>query len=565
MLINTNISTSMYMTLDIPSRDIMAIHLKGDFVHCSIFNIYNDCMNNNTTMALHNYLSTHSSEALPLPTDHMLWLGNFNRHHPLWEPNDKRHLYNSADMVNPLLDLVMEHNMTLTLPSDIPTYKTAMSNWTCPNNVWHNDNPDNPITICNVDPSICPSQADHLPIVTKLDLSICRASTFPTCNMHDTNFKTINEKLQALLVDQCPAQKIHSEEELENTVNALVRLIQEVLTQEVPATKPSPYTKRWWSKELTELKKEHSKLSKLPNCFRGIPNHAIHAEHKTAANKLRNRIDKTKKEHWTEWLDNTTSQDIYTANKYITSEPSDYSSTCIPLLKTTNNWQQKTLVTDNSAKAKAKALAKVFFSPPPTERVIPDTTYPEPLKARGYFSCNDIHKAIKKLKSYKAPGEDGIQNTVIQECIEMIIDHLYYIYRAVLELDTYPSRWLTILTIVLRKAGKTAYNVSKSYRPIGLLDTLGKLFSALVVADLSYLVEKHNLLPPNQFGGRPGRCTTDTMHLVVQKIKDAWRAKKVASILSKQWYAKGMTKIAKCMQVLDQSVALWGSESAIWG
>ena len=32
-----------------------------------------------------------------------------------------------------------------------------------------------------------------------------------------------------------------------------------------------------------------------------------------------------------------------------------------------------------------------------------------------------------------------------------------------------------------------------------------------------------------------------------------------------QWYAKGATKIAKRAQALDQSVALWGSESAIRG
>ena len=32
-----------------------------------------------------------------------------------------------------------------------------------------------------------------------------------------------------------------------------------------------------------------------------------------------------------------------------------------------------------------------------------------------------------------------------------------------------------------------------------------------------------------------------------------------------QWYAKGATKIAKCARVLDQSIALWGSESAIQG
>ena len=32
-----------------------------------------------------------------------------------------------------------------------------------------------------------------------------------------------------------------------------------------------------------------------------------------------------------------------------------------------------------------------------------------------------------------------------------------------------------------------------------------------------------------------------------------------------RWYAKGATKIAKRARALDQSVALWGSESAIWG
>ena len=32
-----------------------------------------------------------------------------------------------------------------------------------------------------------------------------------------------------------------------------------------------------------------------------------------------------------------------------------------------------------------------------------------------------------------------------------------------------------------------------------------------------------------------------------------------------RWYAKGATKIAKHAQALDQSIALWGSESAIQG
>src|ERR1700683_4243965 len=44
-------------------------------------------------------------------------------------------------------------------------------------------------------------------------------------------------------------------------------------------------------------------------------------------------------------------------------------------------------------------------------------------------------------------------------------------------------------------------------------------------------MEKHNLLPAVQFGGRPGRSTTDAMLLIVDHIKSAWRAGKVAASL----------------------------------
>ena len=85
ILINANISTDTYTQLKIHHSDITAICLKGVFGHCTIFNIYNNCTNNSTTDALHTYLRSNMATALPTPTDHMLWLRDFNRHHPLWE------------------------------------------------------------------------------------------------------------------------------------------------------------------------------------------------------------------------------------------------------------------------------------------------------------------------------------------------------------------------------------------------------------------------------------------------------------------------------------------------
>ena len=115
--------------------------------------------------------------------------------------------------------------------------------------------------------------------------------------------------------------------------------------------------------------------------------------------------------------------------------------------------------------------------------------------------------------------------------MDVLIEHLFFIYRAVFELNVYHNKWLTSTTLVLRKPGKPAYNIPNAYSPIGLLDTLGKLLSTLVAADLTFLVEKHELLPSNQFGGRPGRNTTDAIHMLTHTVKNTWRSGKVAAAL----------------------------------
>jgi len=49
--------------------------------------------------------------------------------------------------------------------------------------------------------------------------------------------------------------------------------------------------------------------------------------------------------------------------------------------------------------------------------------------------------------------------------------------------------------------------------------------------DIAKMAEHEGLLPPNHFGGRPGKGTTDSIHMVVKTIKDAWRKKLVALVL----------------------------------
>jgi hypothetical protein len=117
------------------------------------------------------------------------------------------------------------------------------------------------------------------------------------------------------------------------------------------------------------------------------------------------------------------------------------------------------------------------------------------------------------------------------KCADLLIDRLYHIYKAMVERNIHYKPWKTFTTVVLCKPGKPRYNIPKVYWPITLLNTMWKVLAAVVADQISYYSKKYQLLPPQHFGGRPGRSTTDAIHLLVHQIKSSWRQGKVTSVL----------------------------------
>ncbi|KAJ8589707.1 hypothetical protein M405DRAFT_700139, partial [Rhizopogon salebrosus TDB-379] len=69
----------------------------------------------------------------------MIWLGDFNRHHPLWDEDRNTQLFTNQylDAAQPLLDLIADYGMIMTLPKGLPTLQsTSSKNWTRPDNVF---------------------------------------------------------------------------------------------------------------------------------------------------------------------------------------------------------------------------------------------------------------------------------------------------------------------------------------------------------------------------------------------------------------------------------------------
>jgi hypothetical protein len=141
------------------------------------------------------------------------------------------------------------------------------------------------------------------------------------------------------------------------------------------------------------------------------------------------------------------------------------------------------------------------------------------------LSMEELLEAAKGLKPDKAPGPDGIPNAAVTVAVK---DHpkvfLGTMQRCLRE-GQFPDCWKTQKLVLIPKPGKAADDPS-SYRPICLLDTLGKLFEKIILKRLIKFAEGDNGLSEKQFGFRKGKSTLEAILTVTKRAKIAQGKKK---------------------------------------
>ena len=114
----------------------------------------------------------------------------------------------------------------------------------------------------------------------------------------------------------------------------------------------------------------------------------------------------------------------------------------------------------------------------------------------------------------------------------MVSSFLVRLHHASLELGHIPGKWKTVRIVTLRKPGKSDYTIPKAFRPISLIPTVSKGLEAVVAARLSYITEQYGLLPENHLGGRPSRSAEQALNVVIERIYQAWRKRKILTLIS---------------------------------
>ncbi|EED11824.1 reverse transcriptase, putative [Talaromyces stipitatus ATCC 10500] len=457
----------------------------------------------------------------PNKTTRLILAGDFNRHHPAWSHRPVSHVFTSQ--AEELINFFQTYKLQWCLPPGTPTYWSP----SLPGKASVLD-----LTLTNDPAKLMKCQlyrdnygSDHRGTYSEWDLRPERNENPKPKRAYDrADWDKIGSALLELL-GQGP--EISSAADLDYEVNRLVEATTTVLDQQVPLQKPSPYSKRWFTPELKSQQVIVNQVHRRwqSSCATLGSSHPITT---SLFNDMRHKrrewtrtIEKVKAAHWKEFLDKAQEGHLWKAATYM--RPRD-PYTNIPPLKVGSEE-----ITENDAKA--RVLLETFF-PKMADPEIEDPVPPSEGIPWYPITELEVHRSLKAAKGTTALGKDGIITLVWKHLWPYLQKMITYIFSRSVELGHYPHQWKQARIIVLRKPGKPDYGVPEAYRPISLLNTLGKILEAVMARRLSFWAESYKLLPDTQFGGRPGRNTEQALLTLANAIDRAWLRSKVITLVA---------------------------------
>ena len=147
------------------------------------------------------------------------------------------------------------------------------------------------------------------------------------------------------------------------------------------------------------------------------------------------------------------------------------------------------------------------------------------------ITLEEIKHFIKTMKK-KAPGESKIGHQIIKQLPDNIIEYIQNIYNASLACGYFPKLFKSAILKLIPKEGKDA-TLPQNYRPIALLDNIGKIFEKIINTRLRQYFEENNLYNYQQYGFRQGKSTTHVINMIHECIKHNSSQGYKTAILSK--------------------------------
>ena len=228
------------------------------------------------------------------------------------------------------------------------------------------------------------------------------------------------------------------------------------MTLLTPKAKPTPYAKRWWTIDLTQLRRTYTYWRNQARSLRrrGYVGSDIEERANKAAKEYHYRIRQRKDQHWEEFLEDKTN--IWQAAKYSAPSSDSLFAKIPPLNKEdgtrTRDWAEQ-----------AEVMLTTFFPPLPEEIEDEGARSERSSIVMPQLTLEEVEQKVFAAKPGKAPGDDGLPAVVWKEVWPVVSEHILGLFQTSLDKGELSFQWRRAKIIRLRKPNKEDYSVAKAW------------------------------------------------------------------------------------------------------
>lgn len=257
----------------------------------------------------------------------------------------------------------------------------------------------------------------------------------------------------------------------------------------------------WWSTAISNLRKEcmHARRMLRRGRHRNEDCSQKLNEYRELKKKLKVEIRKSKEKSWRDLC------------KQVEVDPWG-----IPFKLVTKNLVGRRPITGLTIPGRLELIVDTLF---PSQQAPEWFTMAE-TEEFPWITDVELKQIGSSLPQNKAPGPDGIPDAIVKHIIgakpELIIGTL----NKCLQEGHFPTAWKEAKLVLLQKGNKPLEEPA-SYRPICLLNTVGKLLERVIKKRLEDHLEEAGGMSDRQFGFTKGRSTVDAIMLAMEVVNKA--------------------------------------------